>query len=126
MGRARHSSEGRADRPPWQECASIDPPRGYRDRLLPRADLLVVTTMIPLLPITALNTGMMTHVLSVGPLHFVGVISYSIYLVHCPSSLSSTVLLQGSGARKAQSPQQIREKINQVDLDINIGRAFLR
>lgn len=60
------------------------------------ADLLVVVAMIPLLPMLALTTGMTSRLLSAGPLHFVGVISYSIYLIQLPIILEIDRLLAGS------------------------------
>jgi peptidoglycan/LPS O-acetylase OafA/YrhL len=49
-----------------------------------RADLLVVAAMIPLLPMIALNARTAGGLLASGPPHFLGVISYSIYLIQLP------------------------------------------
>ncbi len=49
-----------------------------------REDLLVVLFMIPLLPSLALNQNLISRNLSIAPLHILGTISYSIYLIQVP------------------------------------------
>jgi len=52
--------------------------------LVLRYDLLVICMMIPLLPALAQNDGSIHRALSARPLHWLGEISYSIYLVQIP------------------------------------------
>jgi peptidoglycan/LPS O-acetylase OafA/YrhL len=47
-------------------------------------DLLIVAIMFPMVLGIAGNRGLAARALSVGPLHWLGTISYSIYLVHFP------------------------------------------
>jgi peptidoglycan/LPS O-acetylase OafA/YrhL len=52
--------------------------------LIFRADFVVILVLIPTLPALAQNMGWMSRFLSAKPFHYLGVISYSIYLVQRP------------------------------------------
>jgi len=61
-----------------------------------RYDLLVVFFMIPLLPALALNKQLFATTLSRAPFYFLGVVSYSIYLIQIPIITTIDRFLVGS------------------------------
>jgi peptidoglycan/LPS O-acetylase OafA/YrhL len=61
-----------------------------------RYDLLVIFAMITLLPGLALNGQYLATILSTPPLYFLGIISYSIYLIQVPIITAIDKFLMGS------------------------------